>query len=93
MSILDNIPGVTVAKMAASGIVGAFFAGGLFLAWNTFIDNPRVKDEAERRVTAELTANFFKATGDLTDAADEARAARRWCRDAGLVYDAISGKC
>ncbi len=91
--MLDLIPGAGMVRAAVAGLAGAVIVAGPLLAWNTFVDNPRQRAEAEARVTAELTANFFSAMGDLTDAAEKARAARRFCLDSGRLYDIGTGDC
>ncbi|GAB4362290.1 MAG: hypothetical protein Kow0026_25980 [Oricola sp.] len=52
-----------------------------------------VAAEARRDAEARMTANFFTAMGGLTDAAEKARAARRFCLDTGRVYDFATGRC
>lgn len=74
-------------------IVGMMVAGAVLSAYNRFIENPRIRHETEVRVSAEMTANFFNAMGDLTDAAEKARASRRFCLDSGRVFDIATGDC
>lgn len=75
------------AILAAIG--GAVLAFMVFMTWNTLWDNPRVRDEAE----AKLTANFHKAIGELGNEADNARARRRLCVSTNGMWNFETGEC
>lgn len=72
---------------------GATFMLVLAFTYNQLIDNPAVVRETTVKVEAEARANTFKAINEVSDAAEKARAMRRYCIDSGMQYDFSSGKC
>ena len=72
---------------------GAALIGLVGLAYNSYIDNPAVVRETTVKVEAAARERTLNAINEVTDAAQKARAMRRYCRDNGRVYDFETGKC
>lgn len=78
-----------LARMAAAAAVTA----SLVLLW-AFLDyGPEVREQTRLTVSAELEANFNKATEELSDDAEKARSRRLFCRASGRLYDFATGDC
>jgi hypothetical protein len=75
--------------------VGAGVVVALVLGWgyNVLIDNPSVVRETTAIVEAAARERTFQAIGEVTDAAQRARAMRRYCLDSGRLYDFKTGEC
>ena len=75
---------------AAAGAAAAFLVG---LGYNVLFDNPSVVRETTAKVEAAARERTLSAINEVTDAAQKARAMRRFCRDSGKLYDFSTGRC
>lgn len=73
--------------------VGATLLLGVAWLYNSYIDNPSIVRETTVRVESEARGRTLAAINEVTDAAQRARAMRRYCRDSGRLYDFQTGKC
>lgn len=74
----------------AAGASAAIF---LALSYNALVDNPSVVRETTAKVEAAARERTLSAINEVTDAAQKARAMRRFCRDSGKLYDFSTGRC
>lgn len=85
--ILDN------AKMGAAVLVGAALMFVAAAAYNMIFDNPAIRRETRALVEAEAERRTIDAIKTVSDAAERARAMRRYCGERGLLYDFAANKC
>lgn len=78
---------------AAGAAVGGVAVLGLTLAWTNLVTVPAAKEETRAVVEAEAEQRTFHAIKSVTDAAERARAMRRYCSLRGLRYDFETSQC
>lgn len=79
----------TALGAAAGGIV----AGLAVLAWTNLVTIPAAKQETRAVVEAEAERRTLDAINVVSDAAERARAMRRYCVSRGLQYRAETNQC
>lgn len=80
---------VDAIKLVIGCAVGAAFG----LGYAVLVREPAVRAETRTIVEAEAEARTKEALNAVSDAAERARAMRRYCADRGLLYDFTTGKC
>lgn len=80
-------------NMWVGAAAGAALVGIVGWGYNALVDNPSVVRETTQRVQLESRVKTLTAINEVTDAAQKARAMRRFCRDDGRVYDFTTGQC
>lgn len=78
---------------AAGAVVGGLAVLGLTLAWTNLVTVPAAKEEIRAVVEAEAEQRTIHAIKSVTDAAERARAMRRYCSLRGLHYDFQAAQC
>jgi len=61
--------------------------------YNVVFDNPAIKRETRAIVEAEAERRTIDAIKTVSDAAERARAMRRYCGQRGLMYDFATNQC
>jgi hypothetical protein len=74
-------------------VLGAALIGVVAWLYNGLIDNPSIVRETTVQVEAKARERTLQAINEVTDAAQKARAMRRFCRDDNWLYDFATGKC
>lgn len=87
------IPGLSKIGFAVAVIVGGLGAFGLSMLWTQMVTLPAVRAETRAIVEAEAERRTINAIHSVGDAAERARAMRRYCSGRGLVYDFAANKC
>jgi hypothetical protein len=80
-------------NIGIGGVAGGLIAFGALSAYNGLVENPRIRAETRTIVEAEARKKTEEAINEVDDAAERARAMRRYCRDNGLLYNFATGKC
>lgn len=79
--------------IAIGAIAGGLAMLGISLAWTQLVTVPAAKQEMRSVVEAEAEKRTFYAIRSVTDAAERARAMRRYCTLRSLRYDFETNKC
>lgn len=74
-------------------VIGGALGAALGLGYAVLVREPAVRAETRTIVEAEAEARTKEALNAVSDAAERARAMRRYCADRGLLYDFTTGKC
>lgn len=74
-------------------VIGGALGVAIGLGYAVLVREPAVRAETRTIVEAEAEARTKEALNAVSDAAERARAMRRYCADRGLLYDFTSGKC
>lgn len=85
------IPGNLSLYLGALAGAAATFALGA--GYIKLVHDPALVQITTVRVQAEARANTLRAIEEVNDAAEKARAMRRYCIDSGMQFDFGSGKC
>ena len=84
---------ISYLNLGAGGIAGAVLMFGALAAYNSVIENPRIRSETRAIVNAENARLTQEAINEVSSDADKARAMRKFCRDSGLQYDFARIEC
>lgn len=84
---------ISYLNLGAGGIAGAVLAFGLLAAYNSAVENPRIRAETRAIVNAENARLTQAAINEVSNDAEKARAMRRFCLDSGMQYDFAAIKC
>lgn len=85
--IVDNI------KLGGATLVGAGIMFVAAAAYNVLFDNPAIRRETQALAEAEAERRTIDAIRTVSDAAEQARAMRRYCGARGLFYDFAANRC
>lgn len=87
------IPGFSNAVAAVGAAAGGLIAAGAVLAWTHAVTIPATKKETRAVVEAEAEKRTIDAINVVSDAAERARAMRRYCASRGLQYGFEVNQC
>ncbi|WP_127523559.1 hypothetical protein [Mesorhizobium sp. Z1-4] len=80
-------------NMGIGGALGMLVMFGGFSAWDAIIDDPAIRKETRSIVEAEAEERTKEALNEVSDAAERARAMRRYCAERGELYDFETNQC
>lgn len=81
---------VKLPLAAAAGVLATLLLGTLYVL---LVHDPAIRAETRRVVEAEAAQNTKEALNEIGNAAERARAMRRYCAGRGVLYDFEAGKC
>lgn len=80
-------------KIAAGALVGGALMFVAASAYTTFVVAPAIEKTTRAIVEAEAERRTLDAIKSVSDAAERARAMRRYCAGRGLLYDFAANQC
>lgn len=87
------LPGLDKISLAAGAVAGGLVLGAAVYAWTQIVTIPAAKQETRAVVEAEAERRTLDAIKAVSDAAERARAMRRYCAGRGLVYVFETDRC
>ena len=84
---------VSKVSAAAGAVAGGIVASLAVFAWTHVVTIPAAKQETRAVVEAEAERRTLDAIKAVSDAAERARAMRRYCAGRGLVYVFETDRC
>lgn len=87
------LPGMDKISLAAGAVAGGLVLGAAVYAWTQMFTIPAVKQETRALAEAAAERRTIDAINVVSDAAERARAMRRYCGAAGLQYSFEANKC
>lgn len=87
------LPGVGNLSTALGAAAGGVVAGLVVFAWMHAVTIPAAKNEARAVEAAEAERRTLDAINVVSDAAERARAMRRYCGARGLQYSFEANQC
>lgn len=87
------LPGLSNLSTALGAAAGGIVAGLAVFAWMHTVTIPAAKQETRAVVEAEAERRTLDAINVVSDAAERARAMRRYCAARGLQYGFEANQC
>ncbi|MBE0691526.1 MAG: hypothetical protein IH590_00310 [Aquamicrobium sp.] len=87
------VPGFSKVWAGLGAAAGGLFAGLAVIAWTHTVTIPAAKQETRAVVEAEAERRTIDAIKAVSDAAERARAMRRYCATRGLQYSFEADRC
>ncbi len=87
------LPGFSTLSAGIGAAVGGLGVGVAVIAWTHAVTIPAAKQETRAVVEAEAERRTLDAINVVSDAAERARAMRRYCAARGLQYGFEANQC